>query len=435
MTEVGRRCMINGRGWRAHREETLMHIRLGLALLPCFLILVSPLPGHGEVFVTKDGEVYVGDAVGRLSESILIKTADGHVSLKLSDLVELPPAILQAKGAVHEAERYAALAERALKGKEPAVAIALWQSAIDELAAVPAEAEEESEQAKTLTAQYRENLRQTAEELDERGLAPYKGRMFPKAVLAHHLKAGHVLVGMRFWIEPSQLCAECNGKGRLLCRTCHQTGIVRRDCPECTGGTLVCPHCQGTGWRRCPTCLGAKKITRQCRACGGAGDVVCPDCDGRGTKLVRCPECDGKGRVVVSRRWIRIKGGHLIRDDVMRTCPRCEGARRVRVECPTCGGTGRDACPYCNGSGRRANVCTTCRGRGVVTCPTILTCRRCRGIGSLRITCPDCHGKGYLTCPECEGRGFKGDPQPDPPPKESDKPEAKKTAEQPKSAQ
>jgi DnaJ-class molecular chaperone len=402
-----------------------MHIRPSLLLLACFLMLVCAPAVRGEVFVTKDGAVYVGDAVGRTAETMLIKTPDGHVSLKVSDLVELPPAVLEAKGAVHEAQRYDALAARAVAGKQPAVAVSYWQSALDELATVPPEAGEEFKQANDLAAQFHDKLRVTAKELDERGLAAFQGRTFSKKVLAYHLNAGHELIGRRFWIEPPQRCTECAGTGRLPCVTCERTGVVRRDCPYCRAGSIDCPYCHGTGSRPCPSCLGSGQISRACRACAGAGDVVCDDCDGTGTKLIRCPECDGKGRIVLQRRWIRIKGGYLVRDDVTQVCPRCDGVRKVRVACATCDGTGRTMCLYCNGTGRRVSPCTTCRGRGTVFCPTILTCRHCRGVGWIATACPDCLGKGYVDCPACEGRGFTGDPQPDPPTEKAETPKAK----------
>jgi hypothetical protein len=380
-----------------------------------FLLLRAVPPGGAEVFVTKDGGIYTGDTVGQTTETILIRTAEGTVILKKADLVELPAAVLEARGIIHAAAGPAAAAAAALEADEPGQAIALWQAAISALSSIPAEAEEELARAKALAAELQGKLDAATTALHDKGLAAYKGQVFAEAVLAYHLDAGHILVGHHVWIEPSQICAACRGAGSVACTACSGTGGHMYDCPDCKAGHAVCPICNGTGEKVCPTCGGSRHVMTTCRDCRGTGRERCHDCHGTGRERIECPRCDGTGEIVRYRRWVVDEDGHRRLEIITRECPDCDGKGRIYVTCDTCGGSGTVACRTCNGGGKVAAACPTCKGRGAVYCPRWVLCKRCGGRGALVAICSACNGTGRTTCSACQGLGFHGDPQRDPP--------------------
>jgi DnaJ-class molecular chaperone len=60
-------------------------------------------------------------------------------------------------------------------------------------------------------------------------------------------------------------------------------------------------------------------------------------------------------------------------------------------------------------------VCPHCRGTGTLSCPKTVKCPKCHGVGYFIEICPECHGEKRVTCQTCNGKGFTGKPQPDPP--------------------
>ncbi len=53
-------------------------------------------------------------------------------------------------------------------------------------------------------------------------------------------------------MTPKKKCSECNGTGKVLCRTCGGRGVTdpytKIICKTCWGtGKIVCPVCKGEG--------------------------------------------------------------------------------------------------------------------------------------------------------------------------------------------
>ena len=133
----------------------------------------------------------------------------------------------------------------------------------------------------------------------------------------------------------------------------------------------------------------------------------------------RCPRCNGKGKIITRVR-AQDNWGNVIWVKEETTCPQCGGARRVDVACRVCGASGRVACNRCRGSGTTAMRCGACAGRGHILVPVTVPCTTCHGTGFLTQVCEACRGRGYRTCSKCGGKGYMGDPCPDPEPPESE---------------
>ena len=118
-------------------------------------------------------------------------------------------------------------------------------------------------------------------------------------------------------------CPECNGKGSvqatIVCPFCK--GQRRVDCFECKGsGQMDCTACSGKGHvsRRVPDGRGYRTEDQPCTPCKATGRVPCKKCDG--AKRVTCPKCKGAGEIT---------------DKV--DCPTC---KKGRIVCPVCDGRG-----------------------------------------------------------------------------------------------
>ncbi len=70
-------------------------------------------------------------------------------------------------------------------------------------------------------------------------------------------------------------------------------------CTACGGaGEITCRRCAGRGVAGCPTCGASRRRRgrrRACRVCGGRGDATCRRCRGRGR--VTCGSCRGEGQL------------------------------------------------------------------------------------------------------------------------------------------
>lgn len=111
-------------------------------------------------------------------------------------------------------------------------------------------------------------------------------------------------------VVQKQPCLVCEGKGKLICPVCSDTG----KCPVCEGTGKYkwdCPICSGTG--KCSVCEGTGKWEGKmtCYRCSGTGK--CSVCEGKGK--MTCSMCSGTGK-----------------------CRRCKGG--PMGECPVCAGTG-----------------------------------------------------------------------------------------------
>jgi len=132
-------------------------------------------------------------------------------------------------------------------------------------------------------------------------------------------------------------CAWCAGAGGGPCPECEGKGTVQRNvtCTFCKGTRRVdCIACNGSGQIECPMCGGTGTVTRKvsegfinrdvverCRPCKGTGRVPCRKCNG--DRQVNCPKCKTSGEIV---------------DKV--PCPVC---KKGRVLCPACNGEGTKA--------------------------------------------------------------------------------------------
>ena len=191
-------------------------------------------------------------------------------------------------------------------------------------------------------------------------------------------------------------CVKCQGKGRLICPTCHGTVEV----------TCGCNH----GRTKCSTCGGTGKVS--CSHCDG-GHLKCTSCSGTGKTSELCRNCSGRGTVTKSR-MVEESYNQPIHDDrgyrsevryrqvkkyYEERCPVCNGKRTTNTGlCRKCRGQGYKECTYCDGSGKL--TCSTCEGKGNVVC------RVCGGTGLK--ACRTCYGqspKGTVACKDCAGSG------------------------------
>lgn len=139
-----------------------------------------------------------------------------------------------------------------------------------------------------------------------------------------------------------ELCAACNGGGRITCAVCQ--GEKEQACEHCKGkGSLDCDICEATGAVTCQTCMGTGTTTLQQvhrvwddaagkeRVQKLSESAPCPVCHKTGS--VECRRCSGSGQV---------------------SCSLCQGRRTV--PCSKCNGEGSETCETCAGHGRRHNL-------------------------------------------------------------------------------
>ena len=179
-----------------------------------------------------------------------------------------------------------------------------------------------------------------------------------------------VPAGLPETLEPRQIVALYQGFGAR--------------CPTCEGfRKTACDGCKGTGILTCPEgCI--------------QGQLICPDCGGRGKKSAgggsRSGSTLGSSSSSLGNHCETCKGVGIS------TCKTCEG--RGWVKCDACRGAGESLCKTCKGAGVPA-VCSKCKGDG------ISECTRCKGSGKDRRgeTCDACDGRGHLLCKGCDGSG------------------------------
>jgi DnaJ-class molecular chaperone len=118
---------------------------------------------------------------------------------------------------------------------------------------------------------------------------------------------------------------------KMLCPSCK--GIGR--CPTCKGtGEMICPQCEGRGYYQ-------RSRIYPCERCGG-DDEECPQCKGRGYyeiwSIYSCERCGGdhKSSKYEEDFFINVTKGEI-------------KLGRGRVWCSNCMGTG--VCPHCGGGG------------------------------------------------------------------------------------
>lgn len=204
-------------------------------------------------------------------------------------------------------------------------------------------------------------------------------------------------------------CAECGGRGTVLCEDCHGNPFFA--CQACGGEkTHVCEHCQGKEQNDGKS---EEVGPVPCHVCNGSLWVDCERCNGTGRGPINCNHCNGTG-----------------------ACNVCGGSGYIDV---TAGGgvnegnvVGTDACYRCHGSG----VCQNCKGASDTYCPNCCEhngpdgtirnpggipgkemCRECNGTGieeagennpageNETADCQYCNGLGYYFCEACGGTG------------------------------
>lgn len=83
-------------------------------------------------------------------------------------------------------------------------------------------------------------------------------------------------------------CADCNGRGAILCAPCSGTGMgtCRQPCTSCRGqGAIHCRFCDGAGALPAARC-------HQCSGTGQEWDRTGPHATWR---RVPCERCNGSG--------------------------------------------------------------------------------------------------------------------------------------------
>ncbi len=391
-----------------------LRVQVGWLLVFVCLFLLSSRGwcAQAQTFVTEDGQVIVGEVVMEGENAIAVRTARGTVSLSKSELLDVSPEEAIAYGLIWDGRKARAKGEEAQTADDLGAAVYYYRLAVDRLDAVSSDATEQFASAQSLAEEIEARAEEIENSLAERGLAAYKMQVFEKSALDFHLGNGHVLVGKATWVEPSQVCGRCQGKRWIVCAACSGTGRVQVDCPYCTGGLRPNPVGNGTGTAVCPDCAGSGHVRAVCPSCRGSGQVGCAKCRGKGTTREKCKACDGKGYI---KRKIKVRDGHGNTLDGYEKveCTECGGTGRVDAPCEACGGTGHVTCRRCRGEGKITVRCPRCRGCGTISVPKTIQCTHCH-FGWIQKACEVCRGKGYVPCPDCGGRGFTGDPIPDP---------------------
>lgn len=97
------------------------------------------------------------------------------------------------------------------------------------------------------------------------------------------------------------------------CRTCCGEGSVRmfngtehdadgNEIEIDVGASMICPDCDGRGTKEvveCLECGGTGTLPLDCPSCSGESevneDIECDECDNKGFILVTCSQCSGEG--------------------------------------------------------------------------------------------------------------------------------------------
>jgi hypothetical protein len=98
-------------------------------------------------------------------------------------------------------------------------------------------------------------------------------------------------------------CIRCNGKGTELCTFCFESGVVSVNCGTCGGSGKVegetCGTCSGSGKvnEKCTNCDGRGRLP--CGRCGESGNEGCTMCFGTGKKIWKypCSKCGQTGKM------------------------------------------------------------------------------------------------------------------------------------------
>jgi len=341
--------------------------------------------------VLSDGRVLRGRLSGSSADRILFEAEGNEFWLSPEDIADLPAAEMCARGAVAEGERMLTRAEQLresdvgrsayLAGEIRNVLKRLPNSAAPATAAAAADLGRRAELLET----------DIQARLAAEGKVLYRFTALPREEVDWHLHQGHLLFRRQFWLRPDQVCARCQGSGRLGCPECNAVGKIRQPCLVCQGtGQLECPVCEGDGHRPCTRCGGDGLLSRLCRRCHGRGSIY--------EYTYQFPMWNCDPQVVIGgggSPYYVIPGR------------RYSSGYPVSVDCPRCGGDGRE----------QFN-CPVCHGHGAVACPKTVACQTCAGTGFTWGTCPKCHGRREVPCPDCLARGFLGEPQRLPPPEE-----------------
>jgi len=382
------------------------------------LALLCLLDANAETFVTKDGKIYVGTTVMDGKNAITVRTKEGTVTLSKRDLLELTPEEAAARVLLSQGEQAKAKADTAYQADDLGRASYYYRASLAALGAIGEGTKEQFAAASRLMEQAKARAEKLQATLDQRGLTEYRGQLFKPTILQDHLSEEHVLVGKGIWVMRSQICDVCASKGRTPCATCSGAGAIPVRCPYCQSGRIPNPRSNGTAKAICTTCGGRGRVAATCATCRGRGKVLCGTCRAKGLLKERCVHCKGRGYISVPTIEYDNRG-HLVEVRKRIECAACNRKGYLRVQCPTCGGTKWATCGSCGGTGKRGVKCRDCAGLGYVAVPSTVPCPRCHQ-GGVQKACPTCGARGYTTCTKCDGKGYTGDPCPDPEPPRSD---------------
>ena len=237
----------------------------------------------------------------------------------------------------------------------------------------------------------------------QNGLVLYEYVVLPQNVLNYHLDSGHILLRKKFWVDPDQICAKCEGSGKNICPGCAGTGSVKKNCTKCKDGRVTCQICGGKGEKQCWICKGSGTLMKKCPTCYGKGSIIDYDSfGGYGYGYLG----GFSNQIVISSN-----GGPIIYSGYQSSCGRGGGWGGVG-----CGGWGGgisvQTCPVCDGSGQVERRCWNCSGRGEVPCTETQICKFCQGKGFSMEVCGECKGLKKVECADCKGKGYHGETQP-----------------------
>ena len=324
--------------------------------------------------VMKDSTILEGKSGGLVNSKFIYFESGGRVlKIEPGDIAELSPSEMLCKGLLNSVSLAYKDAVSDFSKEDFPSALKSLDEAAAFILRMPDDFPAYQSEAATLKSKL-ESLRENVyRSLAAKGQGIYRYMLFPADELAWHLNNKHILLNDKIWIDPSQLCATCGGKGRLKCVACASKGFLIKDCPACKNGYIACPFC------------------------GGQGRRSCSECKGSGFYFARCRTCDGSGFV-----WRAVSYGApqiVINGNTTYYIPPAPYCKFEQVFCATC-----------NGTGQEKRDCPKCRGTGSLPCPETILCPKCHGKTVYKETCTVCGGKGELECPDCKGKGFTGKP-------------------------
>ena len=166
-----------------------------------------------------------------------------------------------------------------------------------------------------------------------------------------------------------------------------------------------CDTCKGTGHIHCSTCENGKLRCINCKN----GKISCDTCKGK--KTIKCNDCEGSG----VKKCSSCKGEGEIPTGDRKACFLCGGSGTLKVSCKNCNGKGylstttipftKVRCNECGGTGKKDIGETCSMCKGKGAVAVTQKCETCSGSGKSQEKCNTCKGEGKNICKSCEGEG------------------------------